>query len=254
MRDAARSTARGTKHLVSVINGQRSEVELSMNGNTQALIERAERVIDAARGRGVTIATAEYCTAGALAHLLANAPGAGEVFHCGFIVYTKEQKSAALAVSPELIAEHTAVSAAVAQAMAEGALQRSSADLAVSITGVLGPEPDEDGNPVGLIYIGLAKRDGFRQTDEAHLDNKGKDEICATILERALILLEAGISTGESEAGAPSLSSAESSAPQVGCGERLAKHRAPSHIRWRILINKSGDQGGHCSRRRSEGR
>jgi nicotinamide-nucleotide amidase len=163
----------------------------------QALIERAERVIQAAREQGVTVATAESCTAGALALLLADAPGAGEVFHGSFIVYTKAQKSAALGVSPELIAEHTAVSASVAKAMAKAALQRSPADVAVSITGVLGPEPDEEGNPVGLIYMALAKRNGFSQSDEARFNGKSKDEISAATLERALILLEAGISTGD---------------------------------------------------------
>ena len=168
-----------------------------MNGNSQALIERAERVIQAARVQGVTVTTAESCTAGALAHLLANAPGAGEVFHGGFVVYSKAQKTAALGVSPELIAEHTAVSASVAQAMAEGALQRSPADLAVSITGVLGPDTDEDGNPVGLIYIGLAKRNGICQNDQARFNGRGKDEICAATLEMALILLEERISTGD---------------------------------------------------------
>jgi PncC family amidohydrolase len=122
--------------------------------------ERAERVIAEAQARRLTIATAESCTAGAAAQLLAGAPGAGDVFHGGFIVYTKQQKTIGLGVPAGLIAEHTAVSAQVAQAMAIGAIERSSADLTLSITGVLGPDPDEDGNPVGLVYFGLAKRNG----------------------------------------------------------------------------------------------
>ena len=158
---------------------------------------RAERVINEAKNRGTTIVTAESCTAGALAQLLANTPGAGDVFHGAFVVYSKDQKTTALGVPAALIAEHSAVSAAVATAMAEAALSRSPADLAVSVTGVLGPEPDEDGNPVGLVYLAMAKRNGFVQSYEGRFGDGPQDEICAAILDKALILLDEGLTTGD---------------------------------------------------------
>jgi nicotinamide-nucleotide amidase len=98
-------------------------------------------------------------------------------------------------VPASVIAENTAVSADVAQAMAAGAMERSSADVTVSITGVLGPEPDEDGNPVGLVYFGLAKRNGNTQFHKHRFASETQDEICSAVLERALILLAEGIVT-----------------------------------------------------------
>lgn len=120
----------------------------------------AERLLRRAGARNLTVATAESCTAGHLATVLADAPGGGERFHGGFVVYSKLNKTAALGVPPELIAAHTAVSRPVAEAMATGALERCPADVAIAITGVAGPDPDEDGNPVGLMHIAVAIRGG----------------------------------------------------------------------------------------------
>jgi nicotinamide-nucleotide amidase len=111
--------------------------------------QRAAEVIELAKAAKASVATAESCTAGVLAVLLADAPGAAERFHGGFVAYTKENKTAALDVPSSLIAAHSAVSAEVAEAMASGAVCRCPADIAVAITGVAGPEPGEDGNPVG---------------------------------------------------------------------------------------------------------
>src|SRR5262245_5350391 len=124
------------------------------------LAAKAANLIEQAERRGVTLATAESCTGGALACLLADAPGAGAIVHGGFVVYTKANKTAALGVPPALIGRHTAVSPEIARAMAEGAVARCPADIVVAITGVAGPEPDEDGNPVGLIHLAAARRDG----------------------------------------------------------------------------------------------
>jgi len=122
------------------------------------LPEMAEAVMAAAGKAGLTIVTAESCTAGALASLLAATPGAGSVLHGGFVSYSKDFKTRCLGVPAGLIAEQTAVSGDVAIAMARCALQRSpGADIAVAITGVLGPEPDEDGNPVGLVHVAAAR-------------------------------------------------------------------------------------------------
>ncbi len=92
----------------------------------------------------MSLATVESCTAGALVHLLAQGEGASEAVHGGLVVYTKENKIGAVGVPIDLLAKHTAVSAEVALAMAIGGLARSPASLVASITGVAGPEPDEE--------------------------------------------------------------------------------------------------------------
>jgi nicotinamide-nucleotide amidase len=124
------------------------------------LDELAERGMVAMRVRNQSIVTAESCTAGRLATLLSNAPGASEHLHGGFITYTKANKTKALGVPENLLAEKGAVCRDVAIALALGALQRSPAEIAVSITGVAGPDLDEDGNPVGFVCIAVARRDG----------------------------------------------------------------------------------------------
>ncbi len=118
----------------------------------------AERVLKKAAAAGVKLATAESCTAGRLSTLLADAPGGGEQFHGGFVTYTKENKIATLGVPREPIAAHTAVSRPVTEAMATRALDRCPAEMVIAITGVAGPEPDEDGNSVGLMNVAIAVR------------------------------------------------------------------------------------------------
>ena len=162
--------------------------------DAQALAAKAARLIQMAEASCVTLATAESCTSGALACLLADAPGAGAIDHGGFVVYTKANKTAALGVPPALIREHTAVSAEIARAMAEGALERCPADIVVAITGVAGPEPDEDGNPVGLIHLAAARRGGDVLHEEHRFPDSSRETIRALTLERALALFERALS------------------------------------------------------------
>ena len=110
-----------------------------------ALVERASEALDSAKRAGLKVVTAESCTGGLVAMVLSEAPGAAEFLEGGFVTYTPEQKCAALELDPLLIEKHGAVSAEVADAMARGALECSRADIAVSVTGVAGPEPDERG-------------------------------------------------------------------------------------------------------------
>jgi PncC family amidohydrolase len=124
-----------------------------------------------------------------MASALADTPGAGDVFHGGFVVYSKEHKTEAVGVPASLIRQHTAVSAPVAKTMAEGGLNRSSADIALAITGVAGPDPDEDGNPVGLVFIAGARKSGA--TIERKLSLTGsKEEICKAAMFATLKLGE----------------------------------------------------------------
>jgi hypothetical protein len=102
------------------VSGQPNSLRAMTKSTQTDLEQRAADLLKAAHEHSVTLATAESCTAGALAHLLANAPGAGESFHGGFVVYTKENKCKALGVPATLIEKHSAVSAEVAKAMALG--------------------------------------------------------------------------------------------------------------------------------------
>ena len=124
------------------------------------LIERAVDALERAKCAGLKVVTAESCTGGLIATVLSEAPGAAEYLDGGFVTYTPEQKCSALKLDPKLIEQYGAVSAQVADAMARGALERSQADIAVSVTGVAGPEPDQRGNPVSLVYLACARKAG----------------------------------------------------------------------------------------------
>jgi nicotinamide-nucleotide amidase len=142
-----------------------------------------------AQQRKMTMITVESCTAGALACALAEAEGASGTLHGGFVVYTKMNKSAALGVPRELIEKYTAVSAPVAKAMATGGLIRSPADISLAITGVAGPEPDEDGNPVGLAFVAAAVRDGRILKERLQLSGSKRD-ICRSAMLAVLALAD----------------------------------------------------------------
>lgn len=150
----------------------------------------AERILKAAAARGVTLATAESCTAGCLATLLADAPGASDHFHGGFVVYSKQQKTVVLGVDAGLIARHTAVSRPVAEAMASGVLSECPADIAIAITGVAGPEPDEDGNPVGLMHIAVARRGGDIHHRRSDLGKDTRGALRVAAMKEALKLVD----------------------------------------------------------------
>jgi nicotinamide-nucleotide amidase len=113
-------------------------------------------VVRLASAQGVWLATAESCTGGFTAHRLTNVPGASQVFDRGWVTYSNESKTAELGVPESLLNTHGAVSAPVAEAMARGALERSRAAIAVSLTGVAGPGPGTPDKPAGLVFIGLA--------------------------------------------------------------------------------------------------
>ena len=110
--------------------------------------------------KGLTFATAESCTGGRVAERMTALPGVSAVYRGGVVSYWTQVKADVLGVSQALLEEHGAVSAETARAMAEGARRITGADIAVSVTGVAGPDPDERGVAVGIVYIGLATPDG----------------------------------------------------------------------------------------------
>ncbi len=114
-----------------------------------------ERVLELLKARKLTLSAAESCTGGLVAKRMTDLPGASAVFRGGVVSYTDEVKHKVLGVPQELLRRNGAVSRAVAEAMAKGVRQLTGSDLAVAITGVAGPDPDERKNPVGLVYLAL---------------------------------------------------------------------------------------------------
>ena len=155
-----------------------------------ALVAAAVRALDAAERASLTVVTAESCTGGLIATLLSEAPGAAEYFDGGFVCYTPEQKSAALGIDRGLIESRGAVSEEVARAMVQGALENSEADIALAVTGVAGPDRDEKGNPVGLVYIAIARRGGESQCRKHKLGEIGRAKIRTKAAKIALALIE----------------------------------------------------------------
>ncbi|WP_291553229.1 nicotinamide-nucleotide amidohydrolase family protein [Bosea sp. (in: a-proteobacteria)] len=120
----------------------------------------AERLVGFALEKRIRLATAESCTAGLIAHMLSRPAGSASVLVGGFVTYTKDAKTRLLGVSPDLFGAAGAIDPDVAKVMARGALERSGADCAIAVTGVTGSEPDEDGNPIGRVFTGLATPQG----------------------------------------------------------------------------------------------
>jgi nicotinamide-nucleotide amidase len=125
----------------------------------------SEAVLDACRGASLRVATAESCTGGMVAAALTDVAGSSDVVDRGFVTYSNEAKAEMLGVPMPLIEEHGAVSEPVARAMAEGAIARSRADLAVGITGVAGPGGGTAEKPVGLVHFASARRGGDTRTE-----------------------------------------------------------------------------------------
>lgn len=125
-----------------------------------ALVALAERLQGICVGHGVTVATAESCTGGLVAEAITSVAGSSGYFVGGVVAYADRVKSGLLGVAGPVLAAHGAVSAQVALAMAAGARERLEASLAVSVTGVAGPDGGTEAKPVGLTYVGLASRDG----------------------------------------------------------------------------------------------
>ncbi len=143
----------------------------------------ASAVLEAARARGLKVATAESCTGGLVAGALTEIAGSSDVFDRGFVTYSNEAKQQMLGVPAATLQEHGAVSRQTAEAMARGALGRANADLVVAITGIAGPGGGGPGKPVGLVHFAAASRSGaltLRKCATAISDARrcGKNRCC----------------------------------------------------------------------------
>lgn len=160
-----------------------------------------EVIVAALARRGQTLAIAESCTGGFVAHRVTNVPGASAVFLAGFVTYANEAKINELAVDPALLAAQGAVSREVAVAMAEGARRAASADYAVATTGIAGPGGGTEAKPVGTVYIALAARNGASKA-EHHVYPFDRETFKFVVSQTALNLLRRNLHPVEDQHGA----------------------------------------------------
>src|SRR5690606_37344155 len=158
-----------------------------------AIQDLADEVLDLAHDREFALATAESCTGGLLAALLTDVQGRGHVFERGFVDYSEDAKCDLLDIARDKVDSCGAVSEEVAVEMALGALRRSRADVALSITGFAGPGDDDDEE--GLVHFACARRHGATCHREAHFGPIGRQGVRIEALKVALEMLKKTIST-----------------------------------------------------------
>lgn len=150
--------------------------------------ELAERTLGRLNDADLRLATAESCTAGLLAAVLTNVEGCGHVFDRGFVTYELRAKCDMLGLPEAIVEDNAAVNPEVAQAMAEAALQRSIADLAIGITGFAGVCKDDQEE--GLVFIGVAAKGRETKVREEHYGAKGRDEIRRAALHTVFEMMD----------------------------------------------------------------
>jgi nicotinamide-nucleotide amidase len=163
-----------------------------------AKVERLEEAVGRLlRAQGWTLAVAESCTGGLLAHTLTNVPGSSEYFDRCFVVYSNQAKTDLLGVPEELLQHAGAVSADVARAMAEGARLQAGTAVALASTGIAGPNGGTPEKPVGLVYVALAHAGGETLCEKHHFSGDRadiKEQTCWAALDllRRFLVKEKG--------------------------------------------------------------
>lgn len=152
-------------------------------------LEQAAALLSRLQANGLTVATAESCTGGLVAAALTAIPGSSASVLAGFVTYSNGAKEAMLGVPRATLDSVGAVSAETAKAMAEGAMSRSGADLAVSTTGIAGPGGATPGKPVGLVYLAAARR-GAETVVARHVFPGDRAAVRAATVAEALRMLE----------------------------------------------------------------
>lgn len=157
------------------------------------MTELINTISDLLRARHYIVATAESCTGGMIASAITDLAGSSAIFDRGFVTYSNEAKMDMLGVSAETLAQHGAVSAETAHEMVVGALARSRAHIALSVTGIAGPSGGTTDKPVGLVYIGIGKKGGTISVSH-HIFNGNRvavrTQACTAALNAVLKLLE----------------------------------------------------------------
>jgi nicotinamide-nucleotide amidase len=157
----------------------------------EELLAEARALLDLCRAKRLTIATAESCTGGLVAATLTEIAGSSDVVERGFVTYSNEAKTAMLGVPTDLIARFGAVSRETSEAMVQGALAHSPADLAVSITGIAGPGGGSPGKPVGLVHFAAAARGGALVHHEGRFGDIGRAPVRIASVRQAFMMLHA---------------------------------------------------------------
>ena len=153
----------------------------------------AKQLTDLLKEKDMKIVTAESCTGGLLSASLTHKPGASEIFERGYVTYSNESKHEILGVPQEILNTHGAVSIETAEAMAQGALENSHADIAVSITGIAGPDGGSPEKPVGLVFLGYALKGGSRGSVQSQFEGSREDiqlEAAKTALKHLISVME----------------------------------------------------------------
>ena len=152
----------------------------------------AAALLDRCKEAGFMLATAESCTGGLIVGTLTEIAGSSAVVDRGFVTYSNEAKIDMLGVPPALIARNGAVSEEVARAMAEGALSRSLAQIAVAVTGIAGPGGDTPTKPVGLVHFAVA-RTGHETIAHHEVFPGDRSAVRRATVEKALTMIDAAI-------------------------------------------------------------
>ena len=155
------------------------------------LIEQAAALLDLCRRKELHIATAESCTGGLIAATLTEIAGSSDVVDRGFVTYSNEAKQAMLGVPAATIQKFGAVSRETAEAMAQGALAHSLAELAVSVTGIAGPGGGSAEKPVGLVHLAAASKRGELVHRERRFGDIGRAQVRQASVVEALAMLHA---------------------------------------------------------------
>lgn len=154
---------------------------------SQDVLDLATKVVEQNRAHGRRIALAESCTGGLVAAAITEVSGSSDVLMCSFVTYSNEAKQALLGVNSDLLETFGAVSIAVAWGMAQGALKKSDADVAVAISGIAGPGGGTDMKPVGTVVFARAEKGGDPEEVTAERRNFDPEGSRSFIREQALI-------------------------------------------------------------------
>ncbi|MGG5818688.1 CinA family protein [Falsiroseomonas sp. HW251] len=160
---------------------------------TQKTLDEAAALLAALQERGLTLATAESCTGGLISAALTAIPGSSATLLAGYVTYSNAAKTRMVGVPPALFEARGAVSEPVARQMAQGALADAGADIAVSCTGIAGPGGGSAAKPVGLVFIGCARRGAVTEV-ERHVFPGDRTAIRAATVDAAFGMIRLALS------------------------------------------------------------
>lgn len=162
------------------------------------IVELTRRLLDICKTHGVLVATAESCTGGMIVSLMTDLPGSSSMVDRGFVTYSNEAKMEMLGVTKATLDTHGAVSERTALEMAEGALERSNAGLALSVTGIAGPDGGSADKPVGLVWFGLAMTGRKTVAEHRIFENRGRDYVRQQTARHAITMALAALEEAQS--------------------------------------------------------